>query len=194
MRFSIAASAALVAGASAGYVNSNATHIITEVLTAYTTYCPGPTQVVQGGKTYTVTKATTLTITDCPCTVTRPVVTTTQTECKECPPPTGPVPTVPAPSGPAPSGPAPSIPAPVPTGTGVPPPQPPVNPPVNPPTNPPTNPPVYPNGTQPVPPSPPQGTAPGTKPSGPPTFTGAASRVVAGGAGLAGVLALAFLL
>ena len=32
--------------------------------------CAGPTSVVQDGKTYTVTAATTFTITDCPCTVT----------------------------------------------------------------------------------------------------------------------------
>ena len=48
----VAASAALVAGANAW---ANATYT-TEVVTAYTTYCPKPTQVVHGAKTYTVTK------------------------------------------------------------------------------------------------------------------------------------------
>ena len=43
----------------------------TIVTTAYTTYCPYATEVVQNGKTYTVTEATILTITDCPCTFTR---------------------------------------------------------------------------------------------------------------------------
>jgi hypothetical protein len=43
----------------------------TIVTTAYTTYCPYATEVVQNGKTYTVTEATTLTITDCPCTLTK---------------------------------------------------------------------------------------------------------------------------
>jgi hypothetical protein len=38
--------------------------------TALTTYCPEPTKITHNGKTYTVTEATTLTITDCPCTVT----------------------------------------------------------------------------------------------------------------------------
>lgn len=38
----------------------------TEVLTAYTTYCPGPTTITHGESTYTVTSATTLTITNCP--------------------------------------------------------------------------------------------------------------------------------
>ncbi|KAM0335936.1 hypothetical protein ACHAPQ_004669 [Fusarium lateritium] len=60
----------------------------TEVVTAYTTYCPGPTEIVHGDKTYTVTKPTTLTITDCPCTVTKPVLTTSAVVCKDCPAPT----------------------------------------------------------------------------------------------------------
>ncbi|KAK0115080.1 hypothetical protein ONS96_013550 [Cadophora gregata f. sp. sojae] len=38
---------------------------------ALTTVCPGPTTFTYGTKTYTVTKATTLTITDCPCTFVR---------------------------------------------------------------------------------------------------------------------------
>ncbi|CDH11729.1 uncharacterized protein ZBAI_03515 [Zygosaccharomyces bailii ISA1307] len=42
----------------------------TEVVTQYTTYCPGPTTFTTNGVTYTVTEATTLTITDCPCTLT----------------------------------------------------------------------------------------------------------------------------
>ncbi|PBP25132.1 hypothetical protein BUE80_DR004051 [Diplocarpon rosae] len=43
----------------------------TEVVTKYTTYCPEPTTFVgPNSKTYTVTQATTLTIEDCPCTVT----------------------------------------------------------------------------------------------------------------------------
>ncbi|WEW57910.1 hypothetical protein PRK78_003377 [Emydomyces testavorans] len=156
MRFSIAASAALVASAAAGYVNTNAT-AVTEVVTAYTTFCPGPTTITHGTKTYTVTSATTLTITDCPCTITRPITTSTVSKCYNCPTP--------------------------PAGTGAVPP-------------PPVNPPVYPNATGVQPNQPPQGTGKvtGTGPSAP-HFTGAAARVVAGaGAGLAGVLGLAFLL
>ena len=49
----VAASAALVAGANAWA--SNVTYT-TEVLTAYTTYCPSSTQIVHGTKTYTVTE------------------------------------------------------------------------------------------------------------------------------------------
>jgi len=57
MRFTVAAAAAaaLVAGVSANY--SNATTIYTtEVVTAYTTYCPAPTSIVHGNQTYTVTE------------------------------------------------------------------------------------------------------------------------------------------
>ncbi|CAG8952948.1 hypothetical protein HYFRA_00007663 [Hymenoscyphus fraxineus] len=52
---------------------------VTTVLTAYTTYCPVPTSVVQGNQTYTVTSATTLTIKNCPCTVTYPATTASTT-------------------------------------------------------------------------------------------------------------------
>lgn len=53
----------------------------TEVVTEYTTYCPSPTSIEHGGVTYTVTEATTLTITNCPCTVTKPVYSSVVTEC-----------------------------------------------------------------------------------------------------------------
>ncbi|KAL7947640.1 hypothetical protein V8C42DRAFT_363945 [Trichoderma barbatum] len=46
---------------------------ITEVVTSYTTYCPGSTVFTAGSSTYTVTQATTLTITDCPCTLTHTI-------------------------------------------------------------------------------------------------------------------------
>ncbi|EME80958.1 uncharacterized protein MYCFIDRAFT_183196 [Pseudocercospora fijiensis CIRAD86] len=49
----------------------------TEVVTQLTTYCPQATQITHGGVTYTVTEATTLTITNCPCTVTKPVYSST---------------------------------------------------------------------------------------------------------------------
>ena len=55
----------------------------TDVVEHYETYCPEPTEVVYNQKTYTVTEATTLTIVDCPCTVTRPVVTSVITDCPE---------------------------------------------------------------------------------------------------------------
>lgn len=36
------------------------TAFTTKVVTAYTTYCPTPTEITHGGTTYTVTEATTL--------------------------------------------------------------------------------------------------------------------------------------
>lgn len=45
----------------------------TEVVDVYTTYCPAATTLTYNHKTYTVTKPTTLTITDCPCTISKPV-------------------------------------------------------------------------------------------------------------------------
>ncbi|OAA64433.1 hypothetical protein SPI_03080 [Niveomyces insectorum RCEF 264] len=69
--------AGLVSVALAGYGTDVAT--TTVVVTDYTTYCPEPTTLVFKNKTITVTSATTLTITDCPCTLacyTPPPVTT----------------------------------------------------------------------------------------------------------------------
>ncbi|KAF5874324.1 putative clock-controlled protein 6 protein [Botrytis fragariae] len=43
----------------------------TEIVTALTTYCPEATKFEQNGIMYTITEASTLTITDCPCTQTR---------------------------------------------------------------------------------------------------------------------------
>ena len=80
MKFSAAAVLAAAAGAQAW---SNVTYT-TEVVTALTTYCPFATQVTHNGQTYTVTEATTLTITNCPCTVTKPVSTTSSVVCNTC--------------------------------------------------------------------------------------------------------------
>ncbi|RYO92349.1 hypothetical protein DL766_010341 [Monosporascus sp. MC13-8B] len=81
-----AAALALAAGVSASYpVGGNVTYA-TEVVTSYETYCPGPTTLTYGQTTYTVSSATTLTITNCPggCTVTKPVYTTSSVVCKTC--------------------------------------------------------------------------------------------------------------
>jgi len=73
MQFSVVALAALAATASAW---SNDTVVYTtEVHTAYTTYCPASTQLTFNGITYTVTASQTLTITNCPCTIVKPVTT-----------------------------------------------------------------------------------------------------------------------
>jgi hypothetical protein len=85
MQYTIA-SALLVASASASVIgggwgapaapaappalNETAPVWSTEVVTALTTYCPLATVLTHAGVTYTVTSATTLTITDCPCTIT----------------------------------------------------------------------------------------------------------------------------
>ncbi|KAH0596553.1 hypothetical protein MHUMG1_05671 [Metarhizium humberi] len=63
----VLAAGALVAPALA----QNRTEIVTITDTAYTTYCPVPTTIPIGNMTYTVSKATTLTITNCPCTLTK---------------------------------------------------------------------------------------------------------------------------
>ncbi|KAM7190708.1 hypothetical protein V8F20_009613 [Naviculisporaceae sp. PSN 640] len=84
MKFSAATVLAAVAGAQA-YAYSNVTYT-TEVVTAVTTYCPGPTQITYGGETYTVSEATTLTITKCPggCTISYPVHTVSSVYCNTC--------------------------------------------------------------------------------------------------------------
>ncbi|CRK34394.1 hypothetical protein BN1708_006366 [Verticillium longisporum] len=64
----LAAATAVMAGA---YGHNNVTYT-TEVVEVYTTYCPEPTTLTHGDKTYTITSATTLTITDCPCTISKP--------------------------------------------------------------------------------------------------------------------------
>ncbi|OAR01257.1 hypothetical protein LLEC1_07434 [Akanthomyces lecanii] len=84
MKFSVAAVLAVAAGASA---HSNVT-VVTEVVDSYTTFCPSATQITHGTDTYTVTSATTLTVTNCPCTITRPVTVTSSVVCHDCPKPT----------------------------------------------------------------------------------------------------------
>jgi len=98
MKFTAAVVLAAAAGASA-HAHGNVT-VVTEVVESYVTYCPGPTEITHGGTTYTVTEATTLTITDCPCTITKPVITTSAVECHDCAvPTTTPVVVVPPPAG-----------------------------------------------------------------------------------------------
>ncbi|OGE54845.1 hypothetical protein PENARI_c005G11195 [Penicillium arizonense] len=77
MRFSIAALAAVAVGAVASDVT-------TEVLTQYTTYCPEATSVVHGSHTYSISTPGHITMTNGPYTVTRPLVTSTVTQCNSC--------------------------------------------------------------------------------------------------------------
>ncbi|CAD6580347.1 MAG: hypothetical protein ASARMPREDX12_009537 [Alectoria sarmentosa] len=77
MRYSIiAAPIALAASVSAG---EYATSYTTEIVETLTTYCSSATSLSINGKIHTVTEATTLTISDCPCTLTHPVVATSAT-------------------------------------------------------------------------------------------------------------------
>ncbi|KAK7737933.1 hypothetical protein SLS53_006311 [Cytospora paraplurivora] len=80
MKFTAAAILAIAAGASAF---ENVTYT-TEVVTAVTTFCPAATEITHAGTTYTITEATTLTITDCPCTITKPVTTVASLACVTC--------------------------------------------------------------------------------------------------------------
>ncbi|KAL1310749.1 hypothetical protein AAFC00_001001 [Neodothiora populina] len=66
------AAVALAAVSGAAAASNDTVAYVTEVVTAFTTYCPVATTLTHGSKTYTVSEATTLTITDCPCTVTKP--------------------------------------------------------------------------------------------------------------------------
>ncbi|KAG9635556.1 hypothetical protein KCU95_g17971, partial [Aureobasidium melanogenum] len=74
---------ALAASASAAYINgtapANGTVYTTEVVTAYTTVCPAPTSgayvTTINSKAYTISSKTTVTVTDCPCTLVKPMAT-----------------------------------------------------------------------------------------------------------------------
>ncbi|CAI4060634.1 hypothetical protein SKDZ_05G2300 [Saccharomyces kudriavzevii ZP591] len=54
------------------FYNSTATTTQYEVVSEFTTYCPEPTTFVTNNATYTVTAPTTLTVTNCPCTIEKP--------------------------------------------------------------------------------------------------------------------------
>lgn len=76
MKYSVAILAAATTGALAQntwgtWAPNGTVAYTTTIVTALTTYCPEAMEVTHGGNTYTVTEATTLTITDCPCTLTQ---------------------------------------------------------------------------------------------------------------------------
>ncbi|KAF7190865.1 Clock-controlled protein 6 [Pseudocercospora fuligena] len=101
-------SSSMTGGTTAAPVMPEKPSYTTEVVTEFTTYCPESTQITHGGVTYTVTEATTLTITNCPCTVTKPVYSA----------PSSPV-APPYPSGNATTPVSPNMPPVMPTGTGA---------------------------------------------------------------------------
>merc|ERR1712230_349173 len=88
MRFTAAVAAAGLAGAAVADHLSNSTMAASasDVVTAYTTYCPEPTKITHKGETYTVSEATTLTITNCPGgrTVTKPASSAVVSVCSTC--------------------------------------------------------------------------------------------------------------
>lgn len=57
-------------GQASSVTTSEHDSVSTVVVSAFTTYCPGSTEFTFNGKTYTATESTTMTITDCPCTLT----------------------------------------------------------------------------------------------------------------------------
>lgn len=70
MQFKLAVLASLAAAASANYTNGtqNATWVTTTV-SVLTTVCPAATSLTFNGVTYTATASQTITITNCPCTI-----------------------------------------------------------------------------------------------------------------------------
>jgi len=92
MRFTAALTVAGVAAMASAHggvehpKNGTAPAYVTEVVTAYTTYCPEPTEITHAGETYTVSEATTLTITNCPggCTVVKPATSSVVSVCNDC--------------------------------------------------------------------------------------------------------------
>ncbi|KAH6722440.1 putative clock-controlled protein 6 [Leptodontidium sp. MPI-SDFR-AT-0119] len=80
MQYSAVAVLALAATATASYSNETVVYT-TEVHTAYTTVCPAATELTYNGVTYTATESETLTITNCPCTIVKPVTTSSAVYC-----------------------------------------------------------------------------------------------------------------
>ncbi|KAM3074638.1 hypothetical protein ACMFMG_008066 [Clarireedia jacksonii] len=80
-----------VASAVAAVVSANGNHTatpsavwVTDVVTSFTTVCPAATSFAFNGVTYTATESETVTITNCPCTVSKPVYTTSSVICSTC--------------------------------------------------------------------------------------------------------------
>jgi len=89
MKYSVAALLAVVVVASASYSNQTIVYT-TEIVDVYETICPASATITYGGVTYinTKTESATVTITNCPCTVSKPVYTTSSVHCNTCAIPT----------------------------------------------------------------------------------------------------------
>jgi len=76
MKYSVAAVLAVAATANAWY--NDTVVYTTEVVDVYTTVCPASATITFNGQTYTntLTESSTITITNCPCTISKPVYTT----------------------------------------------------------------------------------------------------------------------
>jgi len=76
MKYSVAAVLAAAASVSA-WANDTIIYT-TEVVDVYTTVCPASSAITYNGVTYTntLTESSTITITNCPCTISKPVYTT----------------------------------------------------------------------------------------------------------------------
>jgi len=76
MKYSVAAVLAVAATANAWY--NDTIVYTTEVVDVYTTVCPASSTITFNGQTYTntLTESSTITITNCPCTISKPVYTT----------------------------------------------------------------------------------------------------------------------
>jgi len=76
MKYSVAAVLAVAATASAWY--NDTVVYTTEIVDVYTTVCPASATITFNGATYTntLTESSTITITNCPCTISKPVYTT----------------------------------------------------------------------------------------------------------------------
>ncbi|KAL2824655.1 hypothetical protein BDW59DRAFT_162307 [Aspergillus cavernicola] len=159
MKFTFAAVAAFLAVGAVAHGDSE--DYTTVVVTEYTTYCPKSTTLTAGSETIPVETPGTVTFSNGPYTVTRPLLTTTITRCKACSS-TG----LPTPSG-SPSGSAsvPVIPTSVPSVPVIP---------------------SVPTDVNPT--APPATTSPATTTPAPPAFTGGASRAAVGAGAVAGLM------
>ncbi|KAM0141940.1 hypothetical protein ACHAP3_001933 [Botrytis cinerea] len=75
---------ALAAAVSANGNSSMAAVWVTDVVTSFVTVCPAATSFSFNGVTYTATESETVTITNCPCTISKPVYTTSSVICNTC--------------------------------------------------------------------------------------------------------------
>jgi hypothetical protein len=87
MQFSVVAIVTALAATVSAHENATASPVwVTDVVTSFTTVCPAATTLSFNGVTYTATESETITITNCPCTVSKPVYITSSVVCATCSP------------------------------------------------------------------------------------------------------------